>query len=168
MADPRVDALAAVVSRARGAACWLARLASRAAIAGGVTGLALWWFTVGQRVDEWWEGTAGSLVVLLLSMAPALWLLNVRFALAELVKLPEFLAGVASRRTRRLPPGDAPEGGVPASVRLVRGVLRDYGDVVGSWGTVAQLMAPSFWALTLLALAAVPVLVLVAALVVLA
>jgi hypothetical protein len=41
-------------------------------------------------------------------------------------------------------------------VRSVRGVLRDYGDVVGSWGTVAQLLAPSFWLLTLVALGAVP------------
>jgi hypothetical protein len=45
----------------------------------------------------------------------------------------------------------------------VGGVLRDYGDVAGSWGTVAQLVAPSFWLLTLAAFVAVPVLAVVAA-----
>ncbi|MDQ3896353.1 MAG: hypothetical protein M3326_03710, partial [Actinomycetota bacterium] len=58
-----------------------------------------------------------------------------------------------------------PPGGVLAAVRSVRAVVRDYGDVVASWGMVAQLLAPSFWLLTLAALAAVPVLMVVAAVV---
>jgi hypothetical protein len=41
-------------------------------------------------------------------------------------------------------------------------VVQEYGDVAGSWGTVAQLVVPTFWFLTLAALAAVPVLVVAA------
>jgi hypothetical protein len=76
-----------------------------------------------------------------------------------LVELPDMLSGVARRRTgalRASDRADRPDGGVFGAVRSVRGVLRDYGDVVGSWGTVAQLLAPSFWLLTLVALGAVP------------
>ena len=53
------------------------------------------------------------------------------------------------------------------AVRSTWGVLRDYGDVTGSWGAVAQVLAPPFWVLTVVALLAVPlvaVLALVAAL----
>ena len=80
------------------------------------------------------------------------------------MELPETLGGVAIRRTASLrgEPQEPPPGGLWATVRSVRGVLRDYGDVVGSWATVAQLLAPSFWLLTVLALGAVPVLVLAA------
>jgi len=52
-------------------------------------------------------------------------------------------------------------------VRAVRGVMRDYGDVAGSWGTLVQLVAPSFWVLTVAAFAAVPVLAVIAAVAVL-
>ena len=166
MPDPRVEAVAQVVGRVEGAACWLARLATRAALAGAAAGLVLWWFAAGERITDWWEGTAWSLLVLLLCVAPAAWLLNVRTAMVELVELPETLTGVARRRSDGFRAGDRvepPEGGLLGAVRSVRGVLRDYGDVVGSWGTVVQLVAPSFWFLTLAALAAVPVVAVLAA-----
>ena len=164
MPDPRLEALAGVVSRVEGAACWLARLVTKAAIVGAVAGSVLWWVVAGERIHEWWRGTAGSLVVLVLALAPAAWLVNARSALTDLVDLPERLAGVATRRRGPVP---RPEGGVLGAVRTVRGIARDYGDVTGSWGTVAQLVVPSFWMLTLVALAAVPVLVVVAAVAVL-
>jgi hypothetical protein len=166
MPDSRVEALAAVVSRVEGAACWLARLATRAALVGAAAGLVLWWFAAGDRITDWWQGSALSTVVLLVCLAPALWLLNTRNSLVELVELPDTLRGVATRRAGGLRAGPQPRvpaGGVLGAVRSVRGVLGDYGDVVGSWGTVAQLVAPSFWMLTLAAFAAVPVVALLAA-----
>jgi hypothetical protein len=159
MPDPRVDALAGVVTRVEGAACWLARAAVRAAVAGAGGALVLWWALAGDRVDDWWRGTTGSLLVLALTMVPAAWLLNARNALLDLVALPDTLRGVATRRSG---PVRRPDGGLLGSVRSVWAVLRDYGDVAGSWGTVAQLAVPSFWLLTLVALAAVPVLVVLA------
>lgn len=166
MPDSNADAIAGLVGRVEGAACWLAGVAMRAAVAGGAAGLVLWWFTTGERVTSWWQGTAGSLVVLGLCLAPALWLLNVRRGLVELVELPETLRGVATRRAGSLrgvgrPP--APPGGLRGAVRAVRSFLGDYGDVAGSWGTVAQMMAPTFWLLTLVAIAAVPVVAVLAA-----
>src|SRR5215217_1067056 len=101
MADARLEALAGVVHRVEGAARWLARLATRAAVVGGIGGVVLWWWTMGDRVDEWWRGTAGSLIVLVLCLAPAGWLLNVRLALHDLVELPDTLRGVAGRRLSR-------------------------------------------------------------------
>jgi hypothetical protein len=166
VADPRVEALAGMVGRVEGAACWLARLATRAAVVGGVAGALLWWASAGDNVDDWWDGTVSSLLVLGLCLAPAAWLVNVRFALLELVELPEKLNGVATRRAahlRRKPPVDRPDGGVLGAARSVWEIVRDYGDVVGSWGTVAQLVAPPFWFLTAVAFAAVPILVVVAA-----
>jgi len=167
-----LDALTQMVSRVGGVARRLARLVGRAAVAGGVAGLVLWWGTAGDRVDGWWRGTARSLLVLALCVAPAAWLANVRFALMELVELPDKLGGVASRRTAQLLGDDTPivrpdDGLVPA-IRSVREVVRDYGDVVGSWGAVAQLLAPSFWVLTGAALLAVPIVALLAAVVSLA
>lgn len=158
--DERVQAVASLVRRVEGAARWLAWVATRAAIVGGVAGAALWWFAAGDRVDEWWRGTAGSLLVLALCLAPALWLVNVRFSLLGLMELPATLSGVATRRLHRAqsegkPP--APRGGVVGAVRSTWRILQDYGDVTGSWGIVAQLLAPPFWVLTVLALAAVPV-----------
>lgn len=167
MPDPRLEALAGMVTRVEGAACWLARLATRAAAVGGGAGMFLWWTVAGDRVDEWWQGTAASVVVLAVCLVPMAWLLNVRFALLDLVELPGKLGGVATRRTGRLrgvPSGDRPDGGVPAAVRSVRGVVRDYGDVAGSWGTIAQLVVPWFWLLTVAAFVAVPVVVVLAAL----
>jgi len=158
--DPRVQAVAGLVARVEGAARWLAWVATRGALIGGVAGAALWWVTSGERLPDWWQGTAGSLLVLLLCLAPALWLLNVRMSLLGLVELPATLGGVATRRLRRAGAGarpPAPDGGVFGAVRSTWGVLRDYGDVTGSWGTVAQLLAPPFWMLTVLALLAVPV-----------
>ena len=167
--DPRVEAVGRLVARVDGAARRLARGATTAAMVGGAAGLLLWWVTAGDRITDPWQGTAASALVLVLCLAPAGWLLNVRFALHGLLELPEKLGGVASRRTASLwaePPGvslGVSSGGLWGAVRSVRGVLRDYGDVVGSWATVAQLVAPTFWLLTVAALAAVPLLVVVAA-----
>lgn len=147
-----------MVGRIGSGVCWLARFAARAAVVGGVAGTVLWWAVASDRVDEWWRGTVGSLLVLVLCLAAPLWLLNVRFALVDLVELPGRLRGVAGRRVARRPAPERPAGGTLATVRSIRGVLSDYGDVAGSWGTVAQLVVPTFWALTLAALAAVPVL----------
>ncbi len=166
-----MEALAGVVARVQGAACWLARLATRAAVAGGATGLVLWWSASGERITDWWQGTTSSLLVLALCVAPAAWLLNVRSAMLELAELPDTLTGVARRRGRRLRAGgraERPEGGLVGSVRTVRGVVRDYGDVMGSWGTVAQLLVPWFWFLTLAALAALPLVAVLAAVAVVA
>lgn len=166
MPDPRVDALTQLVGRVEGAACWLARLATRAALVGGMAGLVLWWFVAGDRIPDWWQGTASSVLVLAVCGAPALWLLNVRSGLTDLVELPDRLSGVATRRAGAFRKGErieAPDGGLLGAVRSVRSVVRDYGDVAGSWGTVAQLVAPSFWLLTVAALGAVPVVVLLAA-----
>jgi hypothetical protein len=168
--DPRVQAVAGLVSRVEGAARWLAWVATLAACVGGLAGTALWWFSAGEGVDEWWQGTAGSVLVLALCLAPALWLANVRMSLLGLLELPETLSGVAARRMRRSPAGarpPAPAGGVIGAVRSIWGIVRDYGDVAGSWGAVAQILAPPFWLLTVAALLAVPlvtVLALVAAL----
>ncbi len=166
MPDPRLEALAGMVARVEGAACWLARLSTKAAVIGGTAGVVLWWVTAGGRIDEWWQGTVGSVLVLLLCVAAPGWLFNVRSALHDLVELPDKLAGVTTRRVAGLRGGarpQRPEGGTLQAMRSVRGVLRDYGDVVGSWGTVAQLLVPSFWLVTAVALAAVPVLVVLAA-----
>ncbi len=161
--DPQPEAVARLVARVEGKACWLARLATRAAVAGGAAALVLWWVAAGDRVTDWWRGTAGSLLVLVLVAAPAAWLVNVRFALLELVELPEKLGGVASRRLRRRSPVERPAGGPLDGVRSLWGVLRDSADVVGAWGAVAQLVTPPFWLLTTAAFVAVPVLVAAAA-----
>lgn len=166
MPDARLESLTRLVARVEGAACWLARMAGRAALVGGGAGLVLWWFVAGDRLTDWWQGTASSLLVLAVCSAPALWLLNVRFALIGLVELPDTLGGVATRRAsgwRARGPVERPDGGLLGAVRSVRAVVRDYGDVAGSWGTVAQLVVPSFWLLTLAALAAVPVVAVLAA-----
>ena len=168
--DPRVQALAGLVARVEGTARWLAWFATRAAAVGGVAGIALWWFLAGERVGDWWQGTVGSALVLALCLAPALWLLNVRFSLLGLLELPATLGGVAARRMGRTPADKrppAPAGGPIGAARSIWGVVRDYGDVAGTWGTVAQIVAPPFWFLTVIALLAVPlvaVLALVAAL----
>ena len=163
--DPRVEAIGRLVARVEGAARRLARGATTAALVGGSAGLLLWWVAAGDRISDPWQGTAASVLVLTLCLVPAGWLLNVRFALHGLLELPGKLGGVAVRRTSslRADPPVAPGAGLWGAVRSVRGVVRDYGDVVGSWATVAQLVAPSFWLLTVAALAAVPLLVVVAA-----
>ena len=166
MPDPRIEALAGMVARVEGAACWLARLATKAAVIGGAAGVVLWWVTAGSRIGDWWQGTAGSVLVLLLCGAAPVWLVNVRSALRDLVELPEKLTGVTTRRLAELrggAPAERPDGGTLQAMRSVRSVLRDYGDVVGSWGTVAQLLVPSFWVLTATALLTVPVLIVLAA-----
>ncbi len=166
MSDPRLETVVAVVARVEVAACWLARLATRAAVGGGAAGLLLWWIAIGDRAGDWWEGTAASLLVLALCLAPAAWLMNVRFALVELVELPDKLSGVTKRRAAQVRAGTLlvrPDGSLLGTLRSVRAILRDYGDVVGSWGAVAQLLVPSFWLLTVAALVAVPVVVIVAA-----
>ena len=121
----------------------------------------LWWVAAGGRVTEWWEGTAASLLVLALVLAPAAWLVNVRFGLLELVELPDKLAGVATRRDGP-PQPERPEEGTVGAIRSVWAVLSDFGDVIGAWGAVAQLVAPMFWLLTAVAFVAVPVVVVLA------
>ncbi|MEA2702764.1 MAG: hypothetical protein QOD63_709, partial [Actinomycetota bacterium] len=152
-----------------------------------IAGALLWWIEGSGRIDEWWQGTAASLLVLAFCLAPAAWLLYVRVALLELVELPDKLAGMAARRIGQLGagqrgagqlgagqpaglghlPADAeperPKGGVVGGARSVRGIVSDYGDVVGSWGAVAQLLVPSFWFFSAAALAAVPILVVLVA-----
>lgn len=166
MVDPRLDVLAGAIARVEGKARWLARLATRVAVAGTVAALGLWWVVAGDRVTDWWQGTAASVLVLAFVLAPVAWLVNVRFALLELVELPEKLAGVTTRRAGQLrgrnPVDERPEGGPVATMRSVWGVLRDYGDVAGAWGAVAQLVAPPFWLLTAAALVVVPVMVVLA------
>jgi hypothetical protein len=163
--DPRVQAVAGLVARVGGAARWLAWWATRAAAVGGAAGIALWWFAAGDRAAQWWQGTASSVVVLALCLAPALWLVNVRMSLRGLLELPETLSGVAARRMRRPPPDarpPAPAGGAIGAVRSMWGVLRDYGDLAGSWGAVAQILAPPFWLLTAVAVLAIPLVVVLA------
>lgn len=167
MVDPRLETVARVVARVEGKARWLAGLATRAAIVGGAGAVVVWWVAAGGRATDWWQGTAASLLVLALLAAPAAWLVNVRFALLELVELPEKLAGVTTRRAAQLrrpvaPPVERPPAGALGAVGAVRsvwGVLRDYGDVIGAWGAVAQLVVPWFWMVTAAALLAVPVVV---------
>ncbi|MEA2828293.1 MAG: hypothetical protein QOG43_2732 [Actinomycetota bacterium] len=174
MVDSRLETVARVVARVEGKARWLAGLATRAAVLGGAAAIVVWWVAAGSRLAHWWQGTAASLLVLALLAAPAAWLVNVRFALLELVELPQKLAGVTTRRAAQLRPGlvgppvDRPDGGplgALGAARSVWGVLRDYGDVVGAWGAVAQLVVPWFWLLTAAALVAVPVMVALAAVV---
>ncbi|MDQ6840178.1 MAG: hypothetical protein M3137_18065 [Actinomycetota bacterium] len=169
--DTRLAKLGAVVVRVDGVTRSLARLATAAAAVGAAGGAVLWWSTAGRRV------TAASLVVLALCLVPTGWLLYVRLCLLALVKLPAKLGGVATRRGAGLmgtaPPEPSTERkadtdfqvspGRLARARTLRGLARDYGDVVGSWATVAQLVTPTFWALTALALLAVPILVAAAA-----
>ncbi len=164
MTDPRLEAVGRLVAVVDGPARRLARVATRAAAVGGVAGLLLWWVAAGDRIADRWDGTVASLLVLMLCAAPAAWLLNVRFALHGLLELPETLGGVAARRSApfRDVPRPPPRGLWP-TVQAVRGIVRDYRDVVGSWATVAQLLAPSFWLLTAVALAMVPVVVVAAA-----
>lgn len=127
--------------------------------------MALWWLAAGDRLGAWWRGTAGSVVVLALCLAPALWLVNVRMSLLGVLELPEALGGVAARRVGRTPSAakpPAPAGGAIGAVRSIWGVARDYGDVAGTWGAVAQVLAPPFWLLTVVALLAVPLVVVLA------
>lgn len=166
MSDPRQDGLTDVMARVEGAACRLGRLTTRAALVGGVAGALLWWVTVGDRVGDWWQGTGGSLLVFALCVAAPAWLANVRYAQDELVELPDKLGGVSRRRGAQLRgerPVERPAGCVLAGVRSIQDLLRDYGDVMGSWGAVAQLLAPTFWLLTAVAPMVVPVLVVLAA-----
>lgn len=124
----------------------------------------MWWRLAADTVGDWWQGTAKAVVSLAVLMAPALWLLNVRFALVSLVELPDKLGEIARRRGGQLRgrPAERPKGGLLEAIRTVRDLVRDYGDVTGSWGVVAQLVAPTFWVFTGAALVAVPVLVIAA------
>ena len=165
MQDARLEALAGVVARAEGGVCWLARLCTRAAAVGGAAGALLWWLTIGDRVDECWRGTAASLLVLGLCLLAGAWLLNVRFALLELLEIPAKVSGVATRRAGQLGKDrrpERPDGGALQTGRSLYGIVRDYGDVVGSGGTGAQLVVPWFWMATIVAFAAVPLLVIAA------
>jgi len=165
-----VARLEALVARVDSTARWLARLVTVAAFAGGVAGLVLWWSASGRRTHHLGQDAAVSLVVLAVCLVPAVWLLNVRLSLLALLKLPQKLGEVTMRRSTHLsgPPrgaGSVPErsAGRLAALGSLRSVVRDYGDVVGSWATVSQLVTPGFWALTAFALLAVPILVAAAA-----
>jgi len=160
----------ALVARVDSTARWLARLVTVAALAGGVAGLVLWWSVSGRRTHHLGQDAAVSLVVLAICLVPAGWLLNVRLSLLALLKLPQKLGEVTMRRGTQLlgpprTPGSVPErsAGRLAALGSLRLVVRDYGDVVGSWASVSQLVTPGFWALTAFALLAVPILVAVAA-----
>ncbi|MGI8776977.1 MAG: hypothetical protein ACR2LJ_06225 [Acidimicrobiales bacterium] len=163
-----------VMARVEAATRGLARLATVAAIAGGSAGLVLWWSTVGHAVGRPGHSTVVAVLVLGLCLAPAGWLLNVRAAMLALLGLPAKVSGVVARRgaqlaaTRRRPAGAAvpvveESTGRLATVRTIRTAVRDYGDVTGSWARLGQVLTPTFWVLTGLALLAVPVLVAVAA-----
>lgn len=160
----------------------LARLIAIAAAIAGGAGLLLWWSTVGHRVGRPGSSTAGVVVVALLCLAPAAWLVNVRLALLGLLEIPEKLSGVTARRGAQLlgsPLMSSPQAGaatarpVPeertgstgwlAAARSLHAAFGDYGDVAGSWARLAQLLTPTFWVLTGLALLAVPLLVIAAA-----
>ncbi|MDP8976188.1 MAG: hypothetical protein M3N28_07480 [Actinomycetota bacterium] len=160
MSDPRLERLTGAIARIEGPAAWLARLVSVAALLGAAFGGLLWWVATGGLVNDWWRGTSAALALLAVLLAPALWLLNVRLALLSLVELPAKLEDVVKRRGSQLrhPRLERPRGGVVAAIRAVREAVRDYSDVVGSWGVLAQLAAPSFWLLTAAALVVVPVL----------
>ena len=138
-------------------ACWLARVATRAAAVSGAAGAAVWWQV---RPDS----TIGAIAALVLLLLPAGWLLNVRFALVSFVDLPGKLGEIARRRGVQLRdrPVERPKGGVLGAMRTVRDLVQDYGEVTGAWGVVAQMVAPTFWLLTGLAFIAVPVLVIAA------
>lgn len=165
MTEPqRLDTLAAALTRIRGRVCWLARAVTRVAVVGGIAGAVLWWRLLGDDLDEWWSGTAKAVIVLAVLLAPALWLLNVRFALTSLVELPDRLGGIARRRGTQLRalPAERPANGTVEVVRNVRDVVQDYGEVTGSWALVGQLLAPTFWLFTAAAVGLVPVLVIAA------
>ncbi len=159
MPDAR-EQLASAITRVGGPLCWLARFVTSAAVCGSALGVLLWWIMAAERIGDWWIGTLEALILLALLLAPAAWLLNVRLALKSLVELPAKLQDVADRRGPQLRhlKGQRPRGGAIAAMRSIRGVAADYGEVVGSWGVVAQLVTPSFWLLTSAALLSVPVL----------
>jgi len=161
--------------RVEQAARRLARLITIAAGVGASAGLLLWWSTVGRRIGQRGPEVAAVVVVAALCLAPAAWLMNVRFALLGLLEIPDKLSGVAARRGARFL--DSPLVGPPrtaagvtgpvlnertgrlATLRSLRSAFRDYGDVAGSWARLGQLLTPTFWLLTAFALLAVPVLV---------
>ena len=170
MVDARLEVLAGVVARVEGKARWLARLATRAAVPGGAAALVLWSATAGGRLTEWWQGTVASLLVLALFAAPGVaGVRAVRAAGASRVAGEAGGRGVEAGRPTAGRPAANRRPGRAARWRTARrgavgvGVLRDYGDVVGAWGAVAQLAVPWFWLLTAAALLAVPVVVVLAA-----
>ena len=147
-----------IPERVARAACWLAKVATRAALVAAAAGAVVWW----EARSDW---TVGAVVMAVLLALPAVWLLNVRVALVSFVGMPEKLGEIARRRGGQLRgrPAERPKGGFLEAVRTVRDVVQDYGEVTGSWGLVVQLAAPTFWVFTALAFAAVPVLVIAAA-----
>jgi hypothetical protein len=160
----------------------LARLLALGAAIAAASGVVLWWSTVGHRVGRPGSQAAAVVVVALVCLAPAAWLVNVRLALLGLLEIPDKLSGVTARRGAQLlgspltssaqngavATGPVPEqrtgptGWLPAA-RSLHAAFRDYSDVAGSWARLAQLLAPTFWFLTGLALLAVPLLVIAAA-----
>jgi len=174
MSDPRLATLNTVMARVEAATRGLTRLVTVAAVAGASAGLVLWWSTVGHVMGRPGHSAVVAVFVLGLCLAPAAWLLNVRTAMLALLGLPAKVSGVVARRGAQLAGArqGAPGAAVPiveartgrlAAVRTIRTAVRDYGDVTGSWARLGQLLTPTFWVLTGLALVAVPVLVAVAA-----
>lgn len=163
MSDPHVDRLAALVVQVRSLALWFAGLCTSVGLVAGGLGLLLWGILAADRLGDGVGTTLGSLVVLLLLLAPALWLLNVRVTLRSLVELPAKLGHVVT--TRVIGPGESrerrPEGGAMAAARSIRGATQDYGELIASRALVAQIATPSFWMLTGLAFLSVPILVVV-------
>lgn len=163
MSDPHVDRLAVLVAQVRGLALWFAALCTSVGLLAGACGLLLWGIVAAGRLGDGVGGTSGSLLVLLLLLAPGLWLLNVRVTLKSLVELPAKLGHVVT--TRVIGPGESrerrPEGGAMAAARSIRRAAQDYGEIIASRAVVAQIATPSFWVLTGLAYFCVPILVLV-------
>lgn len=159
MTDPRQDRLADLILRVRGGVSWLARFATGMAVVGGLAGALLWAVITGG------SGGLGAIVLIVVLLAPAAWLLNVRFAFRALLGLPAKL-GTVGERLRSDRSGDAgrderPTGSMVVVARSVHGAVREYDDLLGSWAAVAQMVSPWFWFLTVLACLAVPVLVVV-------
>ncbi|CAA9214214.1 MAG: hypothetical protein AVDCRST_MAG50-356 [uncultured Acidimicrobiales bacterium] len=150
--SPGPDGVARLLGRARMPARFLMVVATVAALAGGVGGLLLWAVLSAPRLFDWFEGTLTSVISLVLLLLPAGWLVFVRFTLAELVELPTKLGEVARRRGGQLRRVPRPPEGPGGAARSVYRAARDYAEVTGGWGLVAQLATPWFWALTVAAL----------------
>lgn len=165
------------VSTAAGpAARWLGRQATRGAVIGAVAGLVLWWVLSGSKALGGEGIRLGTIVSLVLLLAPAAWLLNVRAAVRDLAELPARLQSLVRRRVdqgRGLlgSDPDAARGvidvdtgaiGPVDATRAVRSAVVDYRDLVGASARVGQMLSPGFWLLTIVAVAAVALLSLVA------
>ena len=153
MSEP-VEIVGRPSDRLRAVLSFAARMATRASITSGIAATLIWWNIGSRRVGDWPGGTLRSLLVLALLLAPAAWLLNVRVALTSVRDLPGTLQDVARRRGPQLRDALSDPYASPSfpSVRSGGRAIRDYGDVAGSWATVAQIVTPQFWLFTVAAL----------------